>query len=164
MRKKKKILRLRPFNMANFSGGSGYLLIYVIMGWVFTLPATVLLWAGMALPLKTENGMLDYQILKRRLIRITLPICLVMFAFFAYNLASNSSFYSGNITDYLLANIWTASYYTLGIFFSIFFAGMMLNSNNKLSKGKLFLWTVVFYVLMLIIGIPVSFLLESLGL
>jgi len=163
VRNKKKILQLRPFNMANFSGGSGYLLLYAMMGWMFTLPATLLLWVGMALPLKTENGTLDYKILRRRLLRIALPICLVMFAFFSHALASNASFYSGNITDYFLANLWTASYYTLGIFFSIFFVAKMLNANNKLSKGRLFLWTVVFYVLMLIIGIPLSFLLESLG-
>jgi len=163
MKRKEKILRIRPFNMANFSGGSGYLLMYAMLGWMLTLPATILLWAGMALPLKTENGTLDYQILKIRLTRIALPICLVMFAFFAYALASNSSLYSGNITDYFLANLWTASYYTLGIFCSIFYAAKMLNDNNKLSKGKLFLWTVVYYALLLGIGIPVSFLLESLG-
>jgi hypothetical protein len=69
VRKKKNILRLRPFNMANFSGGSGYMPLYAIYGFIITLPAVLLLWSGFALSMKKEDGKLDYKILKRRIMR-----------------------------------------------------------------------------------------------
>ena len=164
MKRKEKILRVRPFNMANFSGGSGYLLIYAMYGWVIALPATLLLWAGIAAGLsKEENGTLEYQMLKRKLSRVLLPICLVSFAICAVFSMVHVSSYGGGLLAYGPAVLWIAAFYTIGIYCAMLLSAKMLNTSGSLSKGKWFLLTFVFYVLFLIIGIAVALLLDRLG-
>ena len=48
MKKRKKLLRIRPFNMANFSGAGGYIPFWGIFGAIASLPATLLIRAGLA--------------------------------------------------------------------------------------------------------------------
>ena len=66
MNKRPQILRVRPFNMANFSGAGGYIPVMHIFGVIFILPATFILSFGLAVSLEKEDGKLDYSILKRR--------------------------------------------------------------------------------------------------
>ena len=118
MKNKAKLLGVRPFNMANFSSGSGYFIMSLFVSFIFTLPASLLLWGGMALPLKTKDGTLDYQILKRRLIRIALPICLVVSLILIFAL------------DYFF--IWIIAAYC-----ALFLSALLLNLCGSLSKGTL---------------------------
>lgn len=45
-KEKSKILKIRPFNMADFSGGSGYLVFSLLYQAMAIFPAMVLIWAG----------------------------------------------------------------------------------------------------------------------
>ena len=160
MAERERLLRLRPFNMANFSGGSGYMPVYAILGALAFVPAVLLLWTGFAISLKTENGNLHYQILKRRLNRILLPICIVLFIPWAIYLGT--AIY-GNIFAYGLALLWCAGVPTLGIYCCMLFSAMLLNAKGKLSKGKWLLLTLGFAVLLLTAGIGIFLLLLGLG-
>ena len=157
---KEKILRIRPYNMANFSGGSGYMPLFAIFGAIAFIPAALVLWTGLAISMETENGTLDYQILKRRLNRILLPICIVLFVPWAIFLGT--AVY-GSIFAYGLAVLWCAAVPTLGIYCSIFLSAKLLNGEGKLTKGKWLLCTLIFSVLILAAGIGGFFLFTGLG-
>jgi len=80
MRQRGKLLRLRPFNMANFSSGAGLISFFGFFFAVFCIfPSVVIIWAGLARPLMNENGVIDYNVLVRRLKKILLPICILAF-------------------------------------------------------------------------------------
>jgi hypothetical protein len=158
--KKEKILRIRPFNMANFSGGSGYMPLFAIFGMIISIPATLFLWTGFALSLKKKEGTLDYQILKRRLKRVLLPICLVLFvSWFIFLLTT----IYGNTLFYVIATLWGAAIPTIGIYCSIFFSTKLLNNKNKLSKGKWLLLTLIFMMVLIIIGYIIFFILTGIS-
>jgi len=159
-KEKEKLLRIRPFNMANFSGGYGYMPVYAIFGVLVSLPATLILWTGFAISMKKGIGIIDFQILKRRLNRILLPICLVLFIPWAIFLATTLY---GNIWAYGLATIWAAAIPTIGIYFSMFFSGKLLSTRGKLYKGKWLLFTLIFIVIIAMIGSFILFFLTGLG-
>jgi len=160
-KKNEKILGIRPFNMANFSGGSGYMPIMSILGAVVSLPATLFIGMGMASSSKTGDGKLDYQILKRRLNRIALPICLVMFFFFA--LAGVDSVY-GDIWAYIPACLWGAAFPTVGIYLALSLSAKVLSSGSNLSTGMWLVLSIVFIVLIAVLGLSVLLgVLEPLG-
>ena len=146
---KEKILRIRPFNMANFSGGSGYMPMTAMLGAFTSLPATFLLWTGMVLPMKTKDGKLDYEILKRRLNRFALPICIVMFVLFTW--ANVANIY-GDIWAYMPASLWAAVFPTLGIYLSMILSAKRLVSGNNLTRGKFLLSAMILMGLMAVIG------------
>ena len=75
-KQKKQLLRLRPFNMANFSSGSAAMVFMAMIGGMFSIVPTFLLWAGLAGTTAREEDALDKLI--RRLNRIVLPICAAM--------------------------------------------------------------------------------------
>ena len=158
--KKEKILRIRPFNMANFSGGSGYMPLFAIFGAIAFIPAALLLWTGLAISMETENGTLNYQILKRRLNGILLPICIVLFALWGGFLTTTVY---GSILAYGLAILWCAAVPTLGIYCSIFLSAKLLNNRWKLTKIKWLLCTLGFTVLILAAGIGGFYLFTGLG-
>jgi len=150
---KKKILRVRPFNMANFSGGSSFVALFAMYGLFLSFPATLLLWIGMAVPLKAEDGTLNYRILRRRLHLILLPICVVLFAVWFYFLTEIPPYGPGSTHSYnTIALVWTTAFTTIGIYCSIFFSAMLLNSKGKLTKNKWFFLSLAFAVLMIITG------------
>lgn len=66
MKEKKKILKVRPFNMANFSGGSGYL-IFSIFFQIALLPATLIVWllSLVKLPKDDEGKLVESEARKR---------------------------------------------------------------------------------------------------
>ncbi len=66
MKEKKKILKVRPFNMANYSGGSGYL-IFSVFFQIALLPATLIVWllSLVKLPKDDEGKLVDSEARKR---------------------------------------------------------------------------------------------------
>ncbi len=66
MKEKKKILKVRPFNMANYSGGSGYL-IFSVFFQIALLPATIIVWllSLVKLPKDDEGKLVESEARKR---------------------------------------------------------------------------------------------------
>ena len=111
----------------------------------------------MAFSLKTTDGKLDYHILKRRLKRVALPICLVLFFGCIYFL----SLVTPDKLDYAAAILWGATLSTMGIYCSLFFSAKFVNTSGSLTRGAwlgmtmlcaaaiaVFCWFVFGYVLM----------------
>ena len=76
---KKKILRIRPYNMANFSSGSGYLAI----GWFYELaaviPVYIAMLLGAALPFRKKGeGIVNKKKMQKQMLRAYLPIAAVL--------------------------------------------------------------------------------------
>ena len=160
MREREQLLRIRPFNMANFSGAGGYIPMLAMFGAFFSFPATFLLWTGLAVSLKKEDGKLDYFILKRRLKRIVLPICMAFTILWIIFCINQLSFY-GSSTSAILLTIWTSAVHSVGMYLPIFCSAKLLNERNNLTKGKWFSLTLAFAVLMVIIGVVGTFLLMA---
>jgi len=162
MGEKEKLLRVRPFNMANFSAGSYYMPLIALLGMLVSLPATALLWLGMARALKKEDGTLDYAILKRRLNRIALPVCLALFVpvaiYLPYQIADLSE-----ILYYLPAVLWGAAVPTVGMYCAIFLSAALLSKKGKLTSGRWLGATLGFSALLIVAGVVVLFLLAGLG-
>ncbi|MCL2048527.1 MAG: hypothetical protein FWG87_07345 [Defluviitaleaceae bacterium] len=148
MKKREQILRIRPFNMANFSSGS-YMMFWVSLNVVYSLPAALLLWSGLAVSLKNEDGKLNYSILKERLDKIVLPICVIASILTAILcILSLSSFSALEVVFAIFASI-----IPLGVYFSIYLSARLLDKEDSLTKGKWFLLTLTFSVLMLLVGL-----------
>lgn len=66
MKEKKKILKVRPFNMANFSGGSGYL-IFSLIYQLALLHAVLIVWllSLVKLPKDDEGKLVESEARKR---------------------------------------------------------------------------------------------------
>lgn len=136
---KEKILRIRPFNMANFSSGAGmwaFLAIFVLP--VFLFPAMLIVWVGFALPLETEDGTINYEILVRRLNRVLLPICATVFilplAVYILPLIPHSLTLNAFMGMFSLAIL--ISIPIFGIFFASRLAAAGLHKSGRLSKGR----------------------------
>ncbi|MCL2048529.1 MAG: hypothetical protein FWG87_07355 [Defluviitaleaceae bacterium] len=151
MKKREQILRIRPFNMANFSSGAAVMAFYALLNVLFSLPVTLLLWSGLAVSLKKEDGKLNYFILERRLDRIIFPIC-VLCTILTIILCINSlSFYSWDEPDTIVYAVF-ASIIPLGMYLPISFSARLLDKTDRLTRGKWFLLTLAFAVLMLVVG------------
>jgi len=145
---KEKILRVRPFNMANFSSGAGawvaFLVLFIpIFSWIAMFPATFFVWAGFALPIeKEEDGQMDYFILERRLNRILFPICVAVYVLLivlAVWGALGLDIEASEAVDIIIGTFIFALLMippTFGIYFSAKKAAFMLYEENKLTKGK----------------------------
>ena len=162
MKKRGQLLRIRPFNMANFSGAGGYIPLMAMFGACFSFPATFFLWTGLVVSLKNEDGKLNYSILKRRLNRIILPICIASSIPWIIFCVNQFSFYGVSFSSIMLS-IWTTTVHSVGMYFPIFCSAKYLNDRNNLTKNKWLLMTLAFAVLMVIIGFVVSFLWMSIG-
>ena len=150
--------------MANFSGGSGYMPLYALFAMFISFPATMLIWTGTALSLKKENGMLDYNILKRRLTRILLPICIVAFVLLVILFVPSVLSYGGSFLTYGLAIIWGAAIPTMGIYCAMFFSARSLAVKGNLTQGKWGLRTAAYSALIIAIGfVALMFLFVPLG-
>ena len=160
MKEREQLLRIRPFNMANFSGAGGYIPMLAMYGAFLSFPATFFLWTGLAVSLKKEEGKLDYFILKRRLKRIVLPICIALSIPWIVFCINQLSFYGSDPSSVRLA-IWTSTVYSIGMYLPIFCAAKVLDKSGNLTKGKWFSLTLAFAVLMVIIGVVGTFLLMA---
>ena len=149
---KEKLLRIRPFNMANFSGTVGYMPIYALFAMIASFPATFFVWAGIAGSLKKEDGSMEYQILKRRLNRILLPICIIAFVLCFIPFSFNVLDYGGSLAAYWPAIAWGAGVPTVGIYCVLLFTARRLNGRGLLFKMKWLKWVLISSALMLVIA------------
>ena len=112
--------------------GSGFLIIFGLLVSAASFPVTLLLWAGMAFSLKKTDGKLDYQILKRRLNRIVLPLCIVLFvgcAILLYLVTGDQLYYAPAI-------LWGAALTTIGMYCSLFFSAKIADRHGNLTRGE----------------------------
>ena len=152
MKKKERILRIRPFNMANFSGGYGYMPVFALYAMIIAVPATLIILAGCASSIKKGNGMLNYQILKRRLNYIMLPICLISFVMCFVIFVGSVLDYGGGLWVYMPSIVWAAAIPTIGLYMVAFLSAKRLNKANKLITKKILLITLGFGILLVILG------------
>ena len=160
MKEREQLLRIRPFNMANFSGAGGYIPLLAVFGVFYSFPATFFLWTGLAVSLKKEDEKLNYFILKRRLQRIVLPICMVYTILWIVFCIDQLSSY-GSSTLAILLTVWISTVHSVEMYLPIFCSAKLLNKRNNLTKGKWFALTLAFAVLMVIIRIVGTFLLMN---
>ncbi|MDR0272427.1 MAG: hypothetical protein LBI27_03820 [Clostridiales bacterium] len=149
---KAKLLRIRPFNMANFSSAGSVLAFGMLFVYFFSLPCTLLLWTGLAVSLKNENGELNYNVLIMRLKRIVIPICIVLYIMglvFVFRLTAY------DISRYIFAipvSVVAAAFPFVGIYFPIYLSAKHLNENQALTKGRWFLRTLAYHVLISVLS------------
>lgn len=79
-REKRKILKVRPFNMANFSGGSGYLVFSVIYQALAIFPAMVIIWLASLIKLPKHFGydVVDTDKAAKRYYAVSIPMCIIL--------------------------------------------------------------------------------------
>jgi type IV secretory pathway TrbD component len=152
-----KILRIRPFNRANFSSGAGVLAFYgIFMSWITIFPVVFFVWLGFALPMKKEDGAIDYYVLKRRLNRILLPICLVLFALFHSGHRNTVAVYCGPncVHSYIPLSLWVAFFPTVGIFAAarLSAAWLFKSDPSEFTKGAFFWWLLGVAFMLTIVG------------
>jgi len=162
MKNQKRILRIRPFNMANFSGAGGYLPFIGIFGTFITFPATLLLWTGFALPMKIKDGALDYSVLKRRLIGVLIILYILILLFWLFITNPQPSPDSGPFSGFMLYILLITAVHLAGMFFSIS-RPVKRQSYFYFSKGKWFGFTVLYALLMGVVGFFASFFLALIG-
>ena len=153
--KRQKLLRVRPFNMANFSGAGGYIPMYAMYGIIVSLPAILLIWTGLAVSSKTEDGKINLATIKRKLLIIMLPVGILTLIGSVPMVIGQTSFYGGNFVAYMLAIAILLGVGITGAYISIFSPAKRLNENSRLTKGKWFLMTLGFSVLTLLAEIAV---------
>lgn len=161
-KEKEVILRLRPFNMANFSGGSYYVPFFSTFAIIASAPLSLLLWLGLALPLKKEGENLDFQLIKLRIKRLVIPLIIIMFIAGLIILPSFLAKYS-DILFYFLSVIWGAAAPGLVLYLSLLLSAAVLNKAQRLTKLSWFILTFVFAVILAIIAIYLLFVFEGIG-
>lgn len=160
MKGKKRILKIRPFNMANFSGGSGYAAFSLIWQAMATIPASLIIWiiTVVKLPMD-EDGNIDKAKALKKFRCIVIPVYVILAIFSLY--IAIESLYS-DFTSYWYLVIFvglvplTASYF-------IFRASLVSVCDKSSSKASRigvgfisgFLMLAV-YIVSLIIGILMS--------
>ncbi len=76
---KGRILKVRPFNMANFSGGSGYLVFSLIYQAMAILPAMIIIWFFSLIRLpKNDTGEIEQAKAGKRFYYISVPISVIL--------------------------------------------------------------------------------------
>jgi len=157
MKEKEKLLRIRPFNMANFSSGAGFLAFNALLGSIFVIPLTFFIWCGVASSIEKIDGKLDYTIFKRRANRVFLPIMILLFVIGLGMVNPETSLYfSRSQFNHWVAAIWMAAYPTLGMYCVVRTVAAMLNSSQGLTKMGLLVGTFIAGAFLAIIGFIVS--------
>jgi len=162
MSQKKKILRIRPFNMANFSSGAGFLAFSSISTSIAILPIMFVIWYGLASSIYTKENFLDYNILTKRANRIFLPICIAMFVLALIFISPDMLSYfgrNGYSFTQRLTTIWISAFPTLGMYVVV---RLVLSASSvRLTASDLIKNTIIASIPLSIIGIVVSFLLAT---
>jgi len=144
--------------MANFSGSFGYMPMFAILGVIAALPATLLLWAGLAISLNSDDDVTQYPIIKRRLNRIALPICLLPSPFLVILAINERNFYGGSDLGILIDVIAIACLAALpvvGIYGSLAISANWLNKTGKLTQAR---WLLVALGLTLVMTLALAVL------
>jgi len=156
MTKKKKILRIRPFNMANFSSGAGFLAFSSLIGVIFIIPAAFFIWCGLASSIIVAKGETYYDLAKQRANRILLPIAIVSFFIIAsFGLEGMLSYFRNPTLGNRIVAIWIAAFPTLGFYCVVRL--IIAWFGNGLSTTKLLLGTLAGSILLGIFGVISSF-------
>jgi len=151
MKEKEKILRIRPFNMANNSSGGMYLYWGAIFSYFVTLPAIFIIGAGMGMTGVAGNGKLDYQILKRKLDSYLKPICLVVFCIVLFASLYLVLFEGMDLSKIHIFLLFGA--FPIGIHISMSYSAETLNSKGKLFAGRWLMLSIVYILLFGVVGL-----------
>ena len=167
MKRKEELLRIRPFNMANFSSGAGYMSFFALMGAIFVIPLTFFIWCGLATSVRRTCGEMDYVVLKRRANRIFLPITIGLFIVgLIISIPDIFSYFGSNHIPGLgqwLAAIWIAAFPTVGMYGVVRIVAEILNINDSFTVNKLLLGVFIGGVPLAIFGFLISALLTESG-
>jgi len=157
MKKKNKLLRIRPFNMANFSSGAGMFTFFAMMGAIFTLPLNFFIWCGLALSMERTDGKLDHIIFKQRANKTFLPIAIIGFCvlFLIYGLYGGFGF--------LLASVFAAAFPTLGVYIIARLVASILEAFDNFTPAKFLVSLFIAGIPLFIAGFFVSALLAETG-
>ena len=162
MKEKAKILRVRPFNMANFSGSYGYMPVFAMMAMTVAFPAIVAIWTGIARPARKEDGTLDYQVLQRKLNRVLLPICAALYLLLIIPLAGGVRGY-GDILTQGPAILLGAALPTLGLYCALSISAAILNKKMRLFSGAWLALALVLMAAITVVGFQIIMLLSFVG-
>jgi hypothetical protein len=159
---KAKIIRIRPFNMANFSSGALYVMLFVLYGFVILLPSIVLVVTGFAGPLKIKDKDLSYAVLKRRLMWFLLPICSIGFVILVYVYAG-LFLYNLYQWYYIPALLFVPAVQCFGTFYCLLRAARVLDEQDLLYKSKWIVKTLKYMLVLLPLGVVGTAVLVGLG-
>lgn len=147
-KEKQRILKIRPFNMANFSGGSGYLVFSIIYQAMAMLPAMVIIWLTSLIRLpKLENSdEIDYDKAVRRYNIISIPLCVII-AIFGVIMACINNY--GTFKEYWIEILFIGIVPAICLFFIIRFCHKQIIEHNA-GIAKMVALSVVFTIIALI--------------
>lgn len=149
-KEKRKILKVRPFNMANFSGGSGYLVFSIIYQAMAMLPAMIIIWFASLIKLpKLENSdEFDYDKAVRRYNAVSIPLCIII-VIFGIIMACISNY--GTFREYWIEILFIGIAPAICLFFIIRYCHRQIIEHNA-NIAKMIALSVV-YTMITLIGI-----------
>lgn len=149
-KEKRKILRVRPFNMANFSGGSGYLVFSIIYQAMAMLPAMIIIWFASLIKLpKLENSdEFDCDKAVRRYNAVSIPLCIII-AIFGIIMACISNY--GTFMEYWIEILFIGIVPAICLLFIIRYCHKQIIEHNA-GIAKMIALSVV-YTMIALIGI-----------
>ncbi|MCL2046445.1 MAG: hypothetical protein FWG88_08685 [Oscillospiraceae bacterium] len=158
IKKRARILRIRPFNMANFSGAGGYIPLIALFGWIVSLPATLSIWTGTAIGLDINSNEINLNVIKTRLLKLVLPFSIIAAVFWIIFCVIQISSYGNSLLIFILI-IWTLLIHTIGVYFPIYLSAKILDNMNRLTKAKWFMLMFLFSAVMVVVSICGTYLL-----
>jgi len=164
MKRKEKILRIRPFNMANFSSGAGFLASYSLISAFFVIPIMFAVWCGLASSLRKAKGQIDHIVLIRRLDRIFLPICILacvlVFALFSQGMFSYFG-RSGPEFNHIVTAVWISAFPTLGMYIAMRLAVAIIKETANLTISNLIAHAFIAGISLGVIGVIVALIIAE---
>ncbi|MCH5320673.1 MAG: hypothetical protein J1E36_02850 [Eubacterium sp.] len=157
---KRRIIKVRPFNMANFSGGSGYLVFSLIYQTFALLPGVLIVWFLTLIKLpKDENGNIIVDRACKRFYAVTIPIA-VLFIIASVILAIYCCAGYGDLSVYAVEIAFIGIAPTLCSFF------VLRHFHSKIAHGEISVAGAIFaslgIIILIIIGVfAVSLTLNS---
>jgi len=180
MRERPKIIKIRPFNMANFSGSYSYIFLFVILGVMVIVPAVTAIalglmfnWLVIIRPAKLDDNILNYDILRERLNRILLPICSVLYLILIIPIAlllpqiSPADSWDleryANLTNQAPAILLGAAILPLGVYAALTFSAFLLRKRGNIPTSTWLLRSSALMVVLTVTGIVSALALSSAG-
>lgn len=159
-KEKRKILKVRPFNMANFSGGSGYLVFSLLYQAMAILPAMIIIWVTSIISLKKNKKKEEFDSKNAAKIycTISIPVCVVLAI---VGLALGYYFLEGygELYVYFIEWVIIGALPAISMFFIIKSCYKMVAiSDDKSSVGSMVFLSVVLMLVVLMAVFFVSFL------
>lgn len=156
MKNRKRILKIRPFNMANFSGGSGYLIFSLFYQALALLPGVLIVWLMTLFKLpKNENGEIITSRASKRFYSVTIPLT-VIFIIAATVLSAYLCYGYGSLSVY------AAEIALIGIAPALCSFFVLRHFHAKIVFGDISIKRAVFSSLIIIIAVIIGLFLISL--